>query len=42
MGTEQPRSNEMVSVDEAFQALHYFLDAYWERGNRSENQIAIL
>lgn len=32
----------MLTTDEAYQAMKAFLDAYWEEGGRTDDQIAIL
>jgi hypothetical protein len=37
-GDETPR----LSVREAFDAARHFLEAYWERGQRSSEDIAVL
>jgi hypothetical protein len=37
-GDDLPR----LSVREAFDAVRYFLEAYWERGLRSSNDIRLL
>jgi len=42
MSNEKPRADEVISVDHAFQALHYFLDGYWQRGGSSSEDLAIL
>lgn len=32
----------ILTTDEAYQAMIAFLDAYWERGGRADDQIAML
>ena len=32
----------MITTEQAFVAMQNFLEAYWERGGRSESEIAIL
>jgi len=32
----------MLTTDQAYQAMIAFLDAYWNRGGRTDDQIAIL
>ena len=32
----------MITTEQAFAAMQSFLEAYWERGNRSEAEIAAL
>lgn len=35
-------NDKCLSVYEAYAAMFVFLDAYWERGNRADEQIASL
>ena len=34
--------NDQITVTDAFDAMRRFLEIYWERGNRSSEDIAIL
>jgi hypothetical protein len=33
---------EELSIREAYECMFHFLDSYWERGGKSDDQIAIL
>ena len=33
---------EELSIREAYECMVHFLDSYWERGGKSDDQIAIL
>ena len=33
---------EELSIREAYECMQHFLESYWERGGRSDDQIAIL
>ena len=43
-GTNAPRLNELPTLDalEAFDAMRVFLEAYWERGERSSEELRLL
>ena len=34
--------NDLITVGDAYRAMFEFLDAYWKRGGKSEDQIACL
>jgi hypothetical protein len=39
---QSPPSDEALGLGEAFLAMYYFVDAYWERGGRRDGSVTLL
>lgn len=39
---QEIQADTMISVRDAYLALYYFVDAYWERGGRLGDELAML
>lgn len=39
---QQPRGDEMVSLDHAYRAMFRFLDSYWVRGGKTADELGVL
>ncbi len=39
---QEQQADTMISVHDAYLALYYFINAYWERGKRREGSVTLL
>ena len=39
---QEQQADTMISVHDAYLALYYFINAYWERGGRRDGNVTLL